>query len=43
MDLGRCGGVARVGGGVWRLGWRFGSRGMVENWMEGCGKDEFSE
>ena len=32
-DLGMYGGAARFGGGVWWLGWRYGSRGMVYGWL----------
>ena len=38
LASGMYGGAARVDGGVWRLEWRCGSRGMVYGWLQGHGK-----
>ena len=35
------GGAVRVDGGVWRLGWWCGSRGMMDGWLQGHGKGCF--
>ena len=38
MVLGIYGGAARGYGVVWRLGWMYGSRGMMDGWLQGHGK-----